>query len=188
MATNTQWAASLLDEAAAIVEAEWMRLQQDEALWEREIADLLAEMPAPRPSPPCVGATTTARRRSGQPMPDDRRRRPTRRWPPMPVWATQRSPPSQPGVQLKGTVGRGLSDKGGDAPDDDHRRQRRHVSAHNDSRCRVTAADSSVQSRSAHAPPLEVAYRSGPCTTSLPSQGRPQDRSPVCPGIINEHQ
>jgi hypothetical protein len=49
VATNTQWATSLLDEAAAIVEAEWMRLQQDEALWEREVADLFSEMPAPRP-------------------------------------------------------------------------------------------------------------------------------------------
>ena len=50
-----------------------MRLQQDEALWERELADLLSEMPAPRPGPPRVGVTTTARRWSGQPMPDDRR-------------------------------------------------------------------------------------------------------------------
>ena len=60
MATNTQWATSLLDEAAAIVEAEWIRLQQDEALWEREVADLFSEMPAPRPGPPRVGVTTTA--------------------------------------------------------------------------------------------------------------------------------
>ena len=65
MATNTAWATSLLDEAAAIVEAEWMRLQQDEALWEREVADLLSEMPAPRPRPPRAGGTTTARRWSG---------------------------------------------------------------------------------------------------------------------------
>ena len=61
MATNTAWATSLLDEAAAIVEAEWMRLQQDEALWERELADLPADLPAPRPGPPRVGVTTTAR-------------------------------------------------------------------------------------------------------------------------------
>ena len=46
MATNTQWATSLLDEAAAIVEAEWIRLQQDQALWEREVADLFSELPA----------------------------------------------------------------------------------------------------------------------------------------------
>ena len=107
MATNTAWVTSLLDEAAAIVEAEWMRLQQDEALWEREVADLFAEMPAPRPGPPRVGVTTTQRRWSGQPMPDDRRRWPTRRRPATPVWATQRSPPSGPGVLLKGTVGQG---------------------------------------------------------------------------------
>ena len=88
MASTTAWA-SLLDEAAAIVEAEWMRLQQDEALWECELADL----PAPRPGPPRVGATTTVRRWSRQPMPGDRGRWPTRPWPATPVWATQRSTP-----------------------------------------------------------------------------------------------
>ena len=106
MATNTQWATCVLDEAAAIVEAEWMRLQQDEALWEREVAGLVSEMPAPRPSPPRVGVTSQ-RRWSGQPVPDDRRKWPTRRWPPTPVWATQRSPPAGPGVLLKDTVGQG---------------------------------------------------------------------------------
>jgi hypothetical protein len=107
MAPDTQWATSLLDEAAAIVEAEWIRLQLDEALWEGELADLLAEMPAPRPGPPRVGLTTTQRRRAGHPMPDNRRRWPPRRWPPMPVWATQRSPPADPDVLLKGVVGQG---------------------------------------------------------------------------------
>lgn len=107
LAPDTLWATSLLDEAAAIVEAEWIRLQQDEALWERELADLLAEMPAPRPVPPRVGVTTTGRRRSGHPMPDHRPRWPTRRWSPTPVWATQRSPPADPGVLLKGIVGQG---------------------------------------------------------------------------------
>jgi hypothetical protein len=107
VATDTQWATSLLDEAAAIVEAEWMRLQQDEALWERELADLAAEVPAPRPGPPRVGVTTTARRWPGPPRPADRRWWPTRPWPATPIWATQRSPPSRPGVLLKGTVGQG---------------------------------------------------------------------------------
>ena len=74
MATTTAWATSLLDEAAAIVEAEWIRLQQDEALWERELADLSAEMPARRPGPPRVVVTTTARRWPRPPMPADRRR------------------------------------------------------------------------------------------------------------------
>lgn len=107
MATNTQWATSLLDEAAAIVEAEWIRLRQDEALWERELADLAADLPAPRPGPPRVGVTTTALRRSGQPIPEARRRWPMRRWPPTPIWATQRSPPSGLEVPLKGTVAQG---------------------------------------------------------------------------------
>ena len=114
MATTTAWAASLLDEAAAIVEAEWtiveaewIRLQQDEALWERELADLAADLPAPRPGPPRVGLTTTARRSPGPPMPADRRRWPTRPWPATPIWATQRSPPSPQENVLKGAVGQG---------------------------------------------------------------------------------
>ena len=91
MATDTAWATSLLDEAAVIVEAEWMRLQQDVALWERAVADLFSEMPAPRPGPPRV--TTTARRHCGPPTPHEHRRWPARPWPATPVWATQRSPP-----------------------------------------------------------------------------------------------
>ena len=94
MATDTAWATSLLDEAAAIVEAECIRLQQDVALWERELADLPADLPAPRPGPPRVGVTTTVRRWPGQPMPHDRHQCPARPWPATPVLATQRSPPS----------------------------------------------------------------------------------------------
>jgi hypothetical protein len=108
MATDTAWATSLLDEAAAIVEAEWIRLQQDVALWERELADLPADLRAPRPGPPRVGITTTARRWPSQPLPLNRRRWPARPWPATPVWATQRSPPSpRRGNLLKGTVGQG---------------------------------------------------------------------------------
>jgi len=91
MATTTAWVINLLDEAAAIVEAEWICLQQDVALWERAVADLFSEMPAPRPGPPRV--TTTARRRCGPPTPHEHRRWPARPWPATPVWATQRSPP-----------------------------------------------------------------------------------------------
>ena len=105
MATDTAWATSLLDEAAVIVEAEWMRLQQDVALWERAVADLFSEMPAPRPGPPRV--TTTARRRCGPPTPHEHRRWPARPWPATPVWATQRSPPSPRETCSKGTVGQG---------------------------------------------------------------------------------
>ena len=107
MATNTAWATSLLDEAAAIVEAEWMRLQQDEARWEREVADLFSEMPAPRPGPPRVGATTTPRRCL----------RPTDARGPSQVADAAMAPNAGmgypavssvgPGVLLKGTVGQG---------------------------------------------------------------------------------
>jgi hypothetical protein len=96
MSTDTQWATSVLDEAAAIVEAEWIRLQHDVDLWDREFTDPFAEMPAPRPGAPRVGVTTIARRRPGQLSSEDLRVRPTRRWPALPVWATQRSPPSYP--------------------------------------------------------------------------------------------
>ncbi|MDT5066052.1 MAG: hypothetical protein QOJ95_5298 [Mycobacterium sp.] len=94
MATTTAWASSLLDEAAAIVEAEWIRLQQDESLWERELADLPVDLPAPRPGSPRVVVTTTTQRRPRPPTPEDPRRWPTRPWPATPVRATQRSPPS----------------------------------------------------------------------------------------------
>ena len=107
MATTTAWVTSLLDEAAAIVEAEWIRLQQDDALWERELADLPAERPAARPGPPRVGVATTARRRPSPPTPADPRRWPVRPRPATPIWATQRSPPSPRETCAKGTVGQG---------------------------------------------------------------------------------
>jgi hypothetical protein len=107
MAATTAGASSLLDEAAAIVEAEWICRQQDEALPERELADLPADLPAPRPGPPRVVVTATARRWPRPPTPADRRRWLTRRWPATPVWATQRSPPSPRETCSKGTVGQG---------------------------------------------------------------------------------
>jgi hypothetical protein len=107
MLTDTAWATTLLDEVAAIVEAEWIRLQQDVAMWERELADPPADIPVPWPWPPRVGVTTTVRRWPSQPMPENRHRWPARSWPAMPVWATQRSPPSRPGVLLKDVVGQG---------------------------------------------------------------------------------
>jgi len=108
MATNTAWVTSLLDEAAAIVEAEWIRLQQDEALWERELADLPLDLPAPGPRPPRVVVTTARNRWSAPPVPQDRRRWPTRRRPAT-VQATQRSPPlhRKAGITPKSTVGQG---------------------------------------------------------------------------------
>ena len=105
MATNTAWATSLLDEAAAIVEAEWMRLQQDEALWERELADLLSEMPAPRPGPRrrhhhCASVVRPTDARRPWPVADAA----------MASYAGMGDPAvssAGPGVLLKGTVGQG---------------------------------------------------------------------------------
>ena len=91
MATNTQMATAVLDEATAIVDAEWIRLQQERDLW-REVADLFAEIPAPRPRPARTGITAQLQR-PGQPLPANRRRWPARGWPSRKIWATQRSPP-----------------------------------------------------------------------------------------------
>lgn len=90
--TDIRWDHSLLDEAAAIVEAEWIRLRQDEAPWEPELADLLAEGSAPRPRPGYLVTLSARCPRPVAPTPEVRRRL-LRRWLPTPVSATQRSPP-----------------------------------------------------------------------------------------------
>lgn len=96
MTLDIQWDSSLLEEAAAIVEAEEIRLRQDEAPWECEPATPPVEGTAPRARPPRVGALTCTRRRRGPPIPDGPRRLITRPRLPVPVWATQRSPPTTP--------------------------------------------------------------------------------------------
>ncbi len=101
MATSTVWAESLLDEASAIVEAEWIRLQLDEALGERELAGPFAELLAPRPGAPRVGVTTTTPRCPGSSEPARGGRWRMRRWPVTPVRPTQRAPPSPPGHLLE---------------------------------------------------------------------------------------
>ncbi len=171
MATNTAWATSLLDKAAAIVEAEWIRLQQDAGLWERELADLSAEMPAPRPGPPRVSATTT---RAGAPTHRCQRtvaggRRgngPRRRYglPPNDLLRRPRCP-----------VRKALSDCGGDATTDDHHQATTPVSPTNDSDVaspRPTPACRVGLRTHRHS---WWHIRSGPCTPSLPSPGRPRD-------------
>ena len=89
---DTQAAESLLDIAAAIVEAEWMRLERETDVW-AEVVDLFAEMPAPGPCRPCVGIATTELRRPGSPRPGGGPRWVPGSRPAMRVWATQRSPP-----------------------------------------------------------------------------------------------
>lgn len=103
MATSTLWAVSPLEEAAAIVKAEWIRLQHENAVSDGAIAVLPAEQSAPAPSRVHVGVATTRQPSLDNPAPDDRRARPTWR-PAMPVWPTQRSPPLGLRV-LEGVVG-----------------------------------------------------------------------------------
>ena len=96
MTTDTQRDDSvLLGEAEAIVQAEGKRLSCDEDTWDRELGELFAETPFPRPRAPQVGTTTPVRRRpraapprpaagcAGRPCPSSR------------VRATQRSPPDE---------------------------------------------------------------------------------------------
>jgi hypothetical protein len=86
--------AAVLDEAEAVVEAEWMRLTQDWDQWERELAGFLTEPPAP-PSRPPRSCTTAAGRRPTAPSPRRRSVMSPLRRPPVPtVWPTQRAPPA----------------------------------------------------------------------------------------------
>jgi hypothetical protein len=89
---------TVLDEAEAIVRAEWMRLQHDEAPRERAPCAVGSEMPAARPRP-VTAATVTATLERPRPTPP-------KRWtgwqskaaPQQSVWPTQRSPPLHGGV------------------------------------------------------------------------------------------
>jgi hypothetical protein len=89
MPTNTRTAIALLNEAAAIMEAEWMRLEQD--LW-CEIGELFAELPAPRTEQGGAYVATALQRRASLSL-SSVLRRPRPFWPAVKVWATQRSPP-----------------------------------------------------------------------------------------------
>jgi len=84
----------ILLEAEAIVEAEWARVHHDERLRERDVGEVLAELPAARPGPP---RAVTATAEVGRPTTHAPRHRsrgcPLRRWPRLKVRATQRSPP-----------------------------------------------------------------------------------------------
>jgi hypothetical protein len=74
MTTDTQLpSAAVLDEAAAIVEAEWLRLTRDEDQWERELAEFLAELSAIRRRPTRNGNTTAALGRPVAALPPARR-------------------------------------------------------------------------------------------------------------------
>ncbi|MDT5323697.1 MAG: hypothetical protein QOF25_849 [Mycobacterium sp.] len=97
MTTDTL-AEAVLDEAEAIVCAEWMRLQHDTASREDALTGPHAEMPAARRRPQRVATLTATLRRPAITHPARRGGWPARRWPGLPVWATQRSPPRHSGV------------------------------------------------------------------------------------------
>jgi hypothetical protein len=92
MTTETHWETTAFDEATAILEAEWMRLEQDVALWEREVADLFADELLPQSCPARVGVFSDTSRSALPPVPDRTEHGCARRQA-MPVWPTQRSPP-----------------------------------------------------------------------------------------------
>jgi hypothetical protein len=77
--------------AAAIVEAERIVLEDDVALWEDEIADMLVETPRPRACSVRSAVRTDQARLSRPPLTDSRSWRQRRRA--SVVWPTQRSPP-----------------------------------------------------------------------------------------------
>jgi hypothetical protein len=96
MATATLLTVDPLEEAAAIVEAEWLRVRQDRAVSMRQVIDRSAEMPAFVLHRVRVRAAIVEQGSPGYPVPDDRSaRRPCRRSA-MRVWPTQRSPPPNP--------------------------------------------------------------------------------------------
>jgi hypothetical protein len=87
-----------IDEAEAIVRAEWMRIEHDDALRQHARHTVCSEMPAARPRPVKCAAvilerprTIPLRRRAGWPP----KCGPARR-----VWPTQRSPPRPAGDPL----------------------------------------------------------------------------------------
>ena len=83
----------LLHAAEAIVEAEWIRLQCDQDMWDRELAELCDPTLMPWRRPPRARTTTVRGRPATAPSQ-------TRWWrargcPRRRVWATQRSPPTR---------------------------------------------------------------------------------------------
>lgn len=91
---------AVLDESQAIVEAEWQRLNQDWTQWEHELADSLAELPAPRPQPAPRSNTIAAWRSkpTAIPLTPTSAAWPVRRSTAPRVLPTQRSPPADAGA------------------------------------------------------------------------------------------
>lgn len=104
MTADTDLVGALLEEAEAIVAAEWMRLQQGRQRGERDVTERPAEMPASLPRPPRVATTTAVLGCRGGPQPGYPSAWHARRWPGREVPGTQRSPPRAHPVVFKDVV------------------------------------------------------------------------------------
>ncbi len=91
--TTDTLAETVLDEAEAIVCAEWRRLHHDSASRKDALTGGRAEMPAARRRPQRIATRSATLRRPAMTHPARRGGWPARRWLGLPVWATQRSPP-----------------------------------------------------------------------------------------------
>lgn len=96
MTTDTPLIAAavlVVDEAEAIIEAEWLRLTRDADQCEHTVCKLHAEQPAARPRPPRRRPTTVARRPPSPSRPRRLTSGPRPRSAAPTVRPTQRSPP-----------------------------------------------------------------------------------------------
>lgn len=99
MVTCTQAAAAALGEATAIVEAEWMRLQQQVAASVDDHDAQPKEAPAPQVSPPGLAVGVACVRRPGPPSISEAGCQPICREGRLEIWATERSPPGDVSYQ-----------------------------------------------------------------------------------------
>lgn len=84
---------TVIENAEAIVRAEWMRLHHDSAPREQARRAACSEMPAARPCPATVATLPAIVKRSRPSPPRPRTGLPRRGGPQRRVWPTQRSPP-----------------------------------------------------------------------------------------------
>jgi hypothetical protein len=93
MITFTKLAAAAVDEAAAIVEAEWMRLQRQSAARVDDHFAEPAQSPASHRCPPIVAIGVACARRPGPTAVTGMKPKLILREPLRKVWASERSPP-----------------------------------------------------------------------------------------------
>jgi hypothetical protein len=91
--TETVIEEAVIENAEAIVRAEWMRLHHESAPREQARRAACSEMPAARPCPATVATLPAIVKRSRPSPPRPRTGLPRRGGPQRRVWPTQRSPP-----------------------------------------------------------------------------------------------